>query len=134
MQQGQAPVYWLFVNWGQCCAGVNSTYRVKIGRSSNVTGPYLDDKGVDMVKGGGTVLMDIHEAGRDRQVGPGQVGFPVGPRDGMGPAGNASAPVISYHYYDRYGDPVGARSLGQAALIWGDGKSVWPSVVDRLPV
>ena len=126
-------VYYLFVNWGQCCAGVNSTYQVRFGNSTNVTGPYLDDQGVDMLQGGGTLLMDIHEAGRDRQVGPGQVGFPTGPRHGDGPNGNWSAPVISYHFYDRFGDPEGARTLGQAALVWGDGITQWPYVLDRLP-
>ena len=127
------PVYWLFVNWGQCCDGVNSTYQVRYGKSSNISGPYVDAAGVDMAAGGGSVLLATHQDGRDRQVGPGQVGFPSGPRGGGGPNANHSAPVISYHFYDRYGEPVGARTLGQGELLWGDGDSEWPRVQQRLP-
>ena len=104
--EGQAAVCWLFVNWGQCCDGVNSTYQVRYGKSSNISGPYVDAAGVDMAAGGGSVLLATHQDGRDRQVGPGQVGFPSGPRGGGGPNANHSAPVISYHFYDRYGEPV----------------------------
>src|SRR6266536_2777997 len=32
--------YYLFVNWGSCCAGPKSTYNIRIGRSQTVTGPY----------------------------------------------------------------------------------------------
>ena len=39
--------YYLFVNWGTCCAGVNSTYNIRMGRSTNITGPYLDNNGVE---------------------------------------------------------------------------------------
>lgn len=130
--RGEEPTYWLFVNWGQCCSGVNSTYQVRLGKSNNITGPYLDDQGKDMIDGAGYLLLDIHEPGRDRQVGPGQVGFPSGPHGGTGPSANYSAPVISYHFYDRFGDPVGARTLGQGVLLWGE-DGAWPTVVDRLP-
>lgn len=41
--------YYLFVNWGSCCSGVNSTYNIRVGRSLAITGPYLDRDGVDMV-------------------------------------------------------------------------------------
>src|SRR6185295_18830175 len=34
--------YYLFVNFGTCCAGVDSTYDIRVGRSGSVTGPYLD--------------------------------------------------------------------------------------------
>ena len=33
--------YYLFVNWGSCCSGVNSTYNIRVGRSPTITGPYL---------------------------------------------------------------------------------------------
>ena len=39
--------YYLFVNFGGCCAGVDSTYRrVRVGRSTSVTGPYYDESSV----------------------------------------------------------------------------------------
>lgn len=49
--------YYLFVSTGLCCRGIHSTYRIAFGRSKTVTGPYLDEKGVDMAKGGGTPLL-----------------------------------------------------------------------------
>ena len=37
--------YYLFVNWGSCCDGVDSTYRILAGRSDTITGPYYDRSG-----------------------------------------------------------------------------------------
>lgn len=50
--------YYLFVSYGLCCRGADSTYHVAVGRSKSVTGPYLDKDGVDMNKGGGTVILE----------------------------------------------------------------------------
>ncbi|MBN1377816.1 MAG: arabinan endo-1,5-alpha-L-arabinosidase [Gammaproteobacteria bacterium] len=49
--------YYLFLSWDKCCRGKDSTYKIMIGRSKNVTGPYLDKSGKDMAKGGGTLLL-----------------------------------------------------------------------------
>jgi len=48
--------YYLFVSFDMCCHGVNSDYKIAVGRSKEVTGPYLDKMGNDMLKGGGTVI------------------------------------------------------------------------------
>ena len=40
--------YYLFVNYGGCCSGEDSTYNIRVGRSTSVTGPYLDKNGVNM--------------------------------------------------------------------------------------
>jgi len=50
--------YYLFVSWDYCCRGEKSTYRVAVGRSHNVDGPYLDRNGRDMRKGGGTLVLE----------------------------------------------------------------------------
>ena len=50
--------YYLFVSWDYCCRGSKSNYRVAIGRSKNVDGPYLDKRSNDMLNGGGTVLLE----------------------------------------------------------------------------
>jgi arabinan endo-1,5-alpha-L-arabinosidase len=59
--------YYLFVSKGSCCAGANSTYHISYGRSTSMTGPYLDKNGVDMLNGGGTTL----DAGGGRFIAPG---------------------------------------------------------------
>ena len=49
--------YYLFVNWGTCCDGTDSTYNIRVGRSRSVTGPFVDKRGRDMLdRGGSTVL------------------------------------------------------------------------------
>ena len=50
--------YYLFVSWDYCCRGAKSNYRVAVGRSRQVAGPYLDREGRDMVKGGGTLFLE----------------------------------------------------------------------------
>ena len=49
--------YYLFVNWGRCCRGTNSTYEVRVGRSQKITGPYLDKDGTDLMAGGGSLFL-----------------------------------------------------------------------------
>ncbi|HXU77878.1 MAG TPA: LamG-like jellyroll fold domain-containing protein, partial [Methylomirabilota bacterium] len=78
--------YYLFANWGSCCSGVNSTYNVRLGRSSNITGPYLDRNGVDMAANGGTLFLQ----GSGKFTGPGHIGV----------LSENGAQWFSYHYYD----------------------------------
>ena len=49
--------YYLFVSWDYCCQGSKSNYRVAVGRSRAVEGPYLDKEGKDMLLGGGTIFL-----------------------------------------------------------------------------
>lgn len=49
--------YYLFASWDLCCKGKDSTYKVVVGRAKRVTGPYLDRQGVDMAKGGGSIVI-----------------------------------------------------------------------------
>jgi arabinan endo-1,5-alpha-L-arabinosidase len=50
--------YYLFVAWDYCCRGAQSNYRVAVGRSKTVDGPYLDRNGIDMREGGGTLFIE----------------------------------------------------------------------------
>ena len=50
--------YYLFVSWDYCCKGMDSTYKVVVGRSRKVDGPYLDRDGKDMAQGGGTLVIE----------------------------------------------------------------------------
>jgi len=55
-------MYYLFVSFDYCCRGVQSTYKIMVGRSENVTGPYLDKYGMDMITGAATpVLVGNHD-------------------------------------------------------------------------
>jgi len=49
--------YYLFASIDYCCKGINSTYKMIVGRSENVTGPYIDKEGKSMRTGGGSILM-----------------------------------------------------------------------------
>lgn len=49
--------FYLFASWDYCCRGVNSTYKVVVGRSKDIRGPYLDKSGVKMTEGGGSLFL-----------------------------------------------------------------------------
>lgn len=49
--------YYLFVSWDKCCRGKDSDYKVVMGRSKDIRGPYLDKDGVDMNHGGGSLVI-----------------------------------------------------------------------------
>jgi arabinan endo-1,5-alpha-L-arabinosidase len=58
--------YYLFYSQGECC-NLNplplpgDEYKVYIGRSTEVTGPYLDATGKDLKMGGGTLFLGSHD-------------------------------------------------------------------------
>src|SRR4029079_13943417 len=56
---------------GTCCSGANSTYNIRVGRSRKVTGPFVDNMGHEMLKGGGKLVV----AASGRFVGPGHFGL-----------------------------------------------------------
>jgi len=49
--------YYLFASWDRCCRGLESTYKVVVGRARDILGPYLDREGEAMVHGGGTLVV-----------------------------------------------------------------------------
>jgi arabinan endo-1,5-alpha-L-arabinosidase len=102
--------YYLFVNWGLCCRGVNSTYHMRVGRADKVTGPYLDKEGKDLKDGGGTQVL-----GTDGNfIGPGHAGIVT--KDGK--------EYMSMHFYDE--TRRGASTLAIRPVTWSaDG---WPVV------
>lgn len=62
--------YYLLGTHGTCCDCVNSTYNIVVGRSRSITGPYIDNVGRDMLKGGGKMLI----AAGGGMTGPGHFG------------------------------------------------------------
>ncbi len=59
--------YYSFASYDACCASMNSTYKIRVGRSTSVTGPYADGTGKPMLEGGGDLLL----AGHGRYIGTG---------------------------------------------------------------
>ena len=97
----------LFVSFGHCCNGVDSDYRVVVGRSRALTGPYVDRDGVPLAAGGGTHVL----AGHGRYAGTGHSDVL---RDGY-------VDLLVHHYYDR--EDAGRPKLSVRELHWRDG---WP--------
>jgi arabinan endo-1,5-alpha-L-arabinosidase len=102
--------FYLFVNWGQCCRGTNSTYNIRVGRSANVTGPYMDKEGKDLMDGGGTLFL----ASQENSIGPGHAGI----------YHEAQADWFTYHYYDA--NRGGAATLCVRPLAWT--AQGWPTL------
>ena len=44
--------YYLFASKGSCCSGSGSTYHIVVGRSTSITGPYVDSSGNSMLNAG----------------------------------------------------------------------------------
>ncbi|MGO4772877.1 arabinan endo-1,5-alpha-L-arabinosidase [Flavobacterium sp. W22_SRS_FK3] len=53
--------YYQFLSWDFCCRGEKSTYKVVVGRSKNVTGPYIDKDGKLLNEGGGSLVVQGNE-------------------------------------------------------------------------
>ncbi|PRX20670.1 arabinan endo-1,5-alpha-L-arabinosidase [Orenia metallireducens] len=99
--------YYLFASIDKCCKGVESDYKIVYGRSSNITGPYIDRNGIDMRDGGGTVLT----ASDSRYKGHG----------GQDVYNN----LLVHHAYDANNN--GAPVLRIKNLYWSNG---WPTLND----
>jgi arabinan endo-1,5-alpha-L-arabinosidase len=105
--------YYLFASYDACCAGVNSTYKIRVGRSTAITGPYTDSTGKPLLEGGGDLLL----AGHGRYIGTG----------GESVFRTRGQDWLAYHYYDA--EDNGTPKLGLNRLGWARG---WP-VVEQLP-
>ncbi|MDN3580331.1 family 43 glycosylhydrolase [Mucilaginibacter flavus] len=105
--------YYLLGTHGTCCDGPNSTYNIVVGRSRKVTGPYIDNMGRGMLKGGGKMVV----AAGDRLIGPGHFGRIIVDK---------GVEKMSCHYEADL-DQSGRSVLGIRSLLWKDG---WPVAGD----
>jgi len=101
--------YYLLVTHGSCCAGANSSYNIRMGRAKKVTGPFLDNMGIDMLQGGGKLFL----GSGGRFVGPGHFGL-------LDLGGGVQK--FSCHYEADL-DRGGISILDIRPLLWRDG---WP--------
>ncbi|WP_069657960.1 family 43 glycosylhydrolase [Arcticibacter eurypsychrophilus] len=53
--------FYLFASIDYCCKGPKSTYKMILGRSKSVTGPFIDKEGLEMRRGGGSLLLEGNE-------------------------------------------------------------------------
>ncbi|OCT15081.1 hypothetical protein A8709_13290 [Paenibacillus pectinilyticus] len=96
--------YYLLGSRGNCCSGVNSTYYTVVGRSTSITGPYLDENGVDLNSGGGTTIL----TGAGPEVAGG----------GADIFDDGSVKRLAYHYYDA--NNAGSETLNVRTLFFGN--------------
>lgn len=102
--------YYLFVSYDYCCRGVNSNYKIMVGRSKTVTGPYVDRTGKDMTKGGASLVL----AGNDKWPGVGHnAAYTFDGTD-----------YIIFHAYDA--SDHGISKLKICKIIWDSDK--WPTI------
>jgi arabinan endo-1,5-alpha-L-arabinosidase len=102
--------YYLFGDHGTCCNNVTSTYNIRVGRSKSPTGPFLDNMGMDMLRGGGKLVI----AANNRKIGAGHFG--------LIDLGN-DVQKFSCHYEADMDDPGHFGVLDIRTLLWKDG---WP--------
>ncbi|PVF96554.1 endo-1,5-alpha-L-arabinosidase [Serendipita vermifera] len=99
--------YYLFTSWDKCCAGTSSTYNIRVGRASSISGTYKDKSGKSLKSGGGTIVLATH----DSIIGPG----------GQSVYTDGDGPILVYHYYTSSGSRLGINRL--------DFSSGWPVAV-----
>lgn len=109
--------YYLFASIGSCCQGVESTYKLVVGRSESLFGPYLDKTGKDMMDNGYTVVVGSNE----RFVGNGHCSEII--------QDNAGSDWIFYHGVD-CNNPHG-RILLLDQVKWDE--SGWPHIGNGSP-
>ncbi len=102
--------YYLFASIDYCCKGINSTYKMIVGRSEKLAGPYVDEAGLPLAHGGGTILLQ-------------------GNADWYGVGHNAVVTIsgtdyLIFHGYDAHDN--GRSKLRIEKLDW---KNEWPQVL-----
>lgn len=106
--------YYLFVSFDQCCKGSDSTYKLVVGRSQAIQGPYQAFDGRRMTDGAGTLVL----AGYRHVRGPGHNGL-ISTPDGD---------FFVHHFYDR--NNAGVPTLQVRRVVWLNG---WPVLGEPTP-
>ncbi|GGZ23814.1 extracellular endo-alpha-(1-_5)-L-arabinanase 1 [Echinicola pacifica] len=103
--------YYLFISFDLCCRGAESTYKIMVGRSEKIQGPYLDKEGNNLYNGGGSLLLEGNE-------------------DWFGLGHNSAyhfegKDYLIFHGYDAH--EGGKPKLLSRQIQWDD--AGWPSIV-----
>ncbi len=110
--------YYLFGSAGTCCDGAKSTYRVIVGRSTSLFGPYLTPDGKSMLEDD-AIHVILH--GNRRVVGPGHNAEII--------TDDAGTDWLFYHGFMRR-DLHAGRVLWMDPIVWVNG---WPTIKDGVP-
>lgn len=108
--------YYMFVSSGSCCESLGSTYHVKVYRSENLLGPYVDPLGVDALDGGGLLLLQSSD-------------FFKGPGHNAVISDDFGQYWIIYHSYSK-DSPIHRQLLIDQLYFDEDG---WPFVINNMP-
>jgi arabinan endo-1,5-alpha-L-arabinosidase len=110
--QRRGEWYYLFVSFDHCCRGVRSDYKIMVGRSLSLEGPYVDRAGTPLLEGGGTLVLE--SAGHVR--GPGHTAV----------LDDSGREWLVHHFYDA--ESRGMPTLQIRPLTWD--AADWPIAGD----
>ena len=120
--------YYLFASINNCCDGERSRYKVVVGRSQDLLGPYLDKSGKDMINNAWELVL---EGDGQKFFGPGHNSIIV--------QDDAGTDWMIYHSYVKENGEVGGRLGMLDRVLWTE--DGWPyikncvhSTSDFLPV
>ena len=105
--------YYLFGSTGTCCEGARSTYRITIGRSKSLFGPYVDKAGQRLLDNHYNILLDKD----DSVLGPGHNAGLI--------TDDAGNDYMFYHGF-KASDPDAGRVVWLSRIVWADD---WPSMM-----
>lgn len=110
--------YYMFGAWGSCCEGLNSSYRVIVGRSKELYGPYVNKQGRKMLDNNHETIL----VGNDLVRGPGHTSQIFTDDKGQD--------WILYHGYEA-ADVNAGRKMFLDKVNWdNDG---WPTIGNGTP-
>ncbi|PYH98265.1 endo-1,5-alpha-L-arabinosidase [Aspergillus ellipticus CBS 707.79] len=119
-----APYYYLWFAHGKCChfdledfPPMGDEYSIRVGRSKDVTGPFVDKDGKDLLEGGGTV---VYGSNHGVVYAPGGIGILTG--------SDNDADVLYFHYLNTtIGFAQDDAQLGWNYLHYVNG---WPVAIE----
>lgn len=107
--------YYLFASINNCCDGERSRYKVVVGRSQDLLGPYLDKSGKDMINNAWELVL---EGDGQKFFGPGHNSIIV--------QDDAGTDWMIYHSYVKENGEVGGRLGMLDRVLWTE--DGWPYI------
>lgn len=113
--------YYLFASINNCCNGVNSNYKVVVGRSKDILGPYVDKQGKGMLNNSWELVL---EGDGHKWIGPGHNSVLIQDDEGND--------WMIYHSYVKAPDGTVGGRLGMLdRVLWSD--DGWPYIKNCVP-